>query len=76
MLGGTVWHRSSDFLADQSRDHLTPLDGRTKNESCLVPQPDAPTSTAYSSKLDPMEQIILILKSNGFANRVFKDVAA
>ena len=30
----------------------------------------------YSPELNPMEQIILLLKSNRFANRVFKDVAA
>ncbi len=30
----------------------------------------------YSPELNPMEQIILVLKSNRFANRVFKDVAA
>ena len=30
----------------------------------------------YSPELNPMEQIILFLKSNRFANRVFKDVAA
>ena len=30
----------------------------------------------YSPELNPMEQIVLFLKSNRFANRVFKDVAA
>ncbi len=30
----------------------------------------------YSPELNPMEQIILFLKSNRFANRVFKDVSA
>ena len=30
----------------------------------------------YSPELNPMEQIILFLKSNRFANRMFKDVAA
>ena len=30
----------------------------------------------YSPEPNPMEQIILFLKSNRFANRVFKDVAA
>ncbi len=30
----------------------------------------------YSPQLNPMEQIVLFLKSNRFANRVFKDVAA
>ncbi len=30
----------------------------------------------YSPELNPMEQIVLFLKSNRFANRVFKDIAA
>ncbi len=30
----------------------------------------------YSPELNPMEQIVLFLKSNRFANRVFKDAAA
>ncbi len=30
----------------------------------------------YSPELNPMEQIVLFLKSNRFANRAFKDVAA
>ena len=30
----------------------------------------------YSPELNPMEQIVLFLNSNRFANRVFKDVAA
>ena len=30
----------------------------------------------YNPELNPMEQIILFLESNRFANRVFKDVAA
>ena len=30
----------------------------------------------YSPELNPMEQIVLFLKSNRFANRVFRDVAA